>query len=112
MATLTLPTPSTSSDEVVRISVLVIEDDRAEAVNIAGPVASAVRSAFADPRLSGPLQTLRMDADRLIGRIRERWDAPFAEDEAPQFWEKSDGSTIVRWCVERKRARLPRFTQN
>ena len=81
---------------------MVVRDEHAEAVTIAGPVSSAVRTAFADPRLAEPLRTLRMDADRLIGRIVARWEQPEHAHETRQMWEKSNGSTIARWCVDRK----------
>jgi len=91
----------------VRIAVLVTEDHRAEAIKVAGPVRSAVKAAFAHPRLTGALQALQMDPDRLIGRIESRWHDGAASPDQPQTWEKSDGSTTVRWWVERDIPRTP-----
>jgi hypothetical protein len=98
------------TDEPVRIAVLVVEDDQAEAINVAGPVRSAVRAAFAHPRLASALQALQMDSERLTGRIVARWQNPKHEHETRQLWEKSDGSTTVRWWVDRDRIRPPRVT--
>lgn len=88
-------------DRPVQIAVLLVRRDKAEAaVKVSGPVRTAVRAAFAHPRLTPALQTLQMDADRLINRIVSRWEHPGHEDE-PQEWEKSNGSTTVRWWIDR-----------
>jgi hypothetical protein len=105
VTTLTLPAPSIDDIEArdlpVRIAVLLVRRNKPEAaVKVSGPVRAAVRAAFAHPRLTAPLQTLQMDADRLINRILSRWEHPGHEDEAQQ-WEKSDGSMTVRWWVDR-----------
>lgn len=105
MTTMTLPAPSiddiAARDRPVRIAVLLVRRNKPEAaVKVSGPVRAAVRAAFAHPRLTAPLQTLQMDADRLINRIVSRWEHPGHEDEAQQ-WEKSDGSMTVRWWVDR-----------
>ena len=91
---------------------MVVCDEQVDAVTVNGPVSSAVRSAFADPRLAEPLKALRMDADRLITRIVARWEQPEHAHETRQMWEKSNsnGSTIARWCVDRKRSQPARFT--
>jgi hypothetical protein len=112
MATLTLPAALPTSDDPVRIVVVVVHDDMAESINVAGPVCSAVRSAFAHPRLAEPLETLRMDADRMIGRILSRWNSPGADRERHQMWEKSNGSTTVHWCVERRPPKLTRSSRS
>ena len=94
-------------DRPVRIAVLLVRRDKAEAaVKVTGPVRAAVRAAFAHPRLTAPLQTLQMDADRLINRIVSRWEHPGHEDEAQQ-WEKSNGVMTVRWWVDRDDALSP-----
>jgi hypothetical protein len=94
-------------DRPVRIAVLLVRRDKPEAaVKVTGPVRSAVRAVFAHPRLTGALQTLQMDADRLINRIVSRWEYPGHEDEAQQ-WEKSNGSMTVRWWVDRDDALSP-----
>ena len=98
MSTLTLPTPEAAGlERPVHIAVLVFQDDKAEAINVEGPVRNAVRSAFAHPALAAPLRALGMDADRMIGRIVARWES----SEEQQLWTKSDGSTTVRWWVDR-----------
>jgi hypothetical protein len=76
-----MPRPALSSDDVasrdrpVRIAVLLVENDKTEAVRVTGPVRAAVRAAFAHPKLTAALQTLQMDADRLVNRIVSRWGA-------------------------------------
>jgi hypothetical protein len=91
----------TAGDHPVRIAVLLVRRDEAEAaVNMTGTVRTAVRAAFAHPRLTTALQTLQMDADRLIDRIVSRWEHPGHEDETQQ-WEKSNGSMTVRWWIDR-----------
>ena len=102
-----MPPPAIPMDDVaardrpVRIAVLLVRRDKAEAaVKVTGPVRTAVRAAFAHPRLTAPLQTLQMDADRLINRIVSRWEHPGQEDEAQQ-WEKSNGAMTVRWWIDR-----------
>ncbi len=97
-------------DGPVRISVLVIDNGGAEGVDVSGPMRRTVRAAFAHPRLASPLQALQMDADRLIARIAARWEKPGFEHETSQTWEKSNGSTTVRWWVDRDLRRLPRST--
>jgi hypothetical protein len=88
-------------DRPVRIAVLLMRRDRPEAaLKVKGPVRAAVRAAFAHPGLTGALQTLQMDADRLVNRIVSRWEHPGHED-VRQQWEKSDGSTTVRWWIDR-----------
>jgi hypothetical protein len=83
----------------VRIAVLLVRRDKAEdPVKVSGPVRTAVRAAFAHPRLTAALQTLQMDADRLVNRIVSRWEH---HDEPHQQWEKSDGSMTVRWWIDR-----------
>ncbi len=109
MSTLTLPAVGKRSDETVQIAVMVVSGQRADAVTVDGPVGSAVRSAFADSRLAEPLEALHMDPERLISRIRARWEQPEHAHETRQLWEKSNGSTIVRWCVDRKRSQPPRL---
>ena len=99
MSTLTLPVSGVDREERVRISVLLVQRDGVEKVDVDGPVRSAVRSAFAHPRLAAPLQALRMDPERLIGRIASRWQSH--EHEERQLWEKSNGATTVHWCVDR-----------
>jgi hypothetical protein len=94
-------------DLPVRIAVLLVRHDKAEAaVNMTGPVRTTVRAAFAHPRLAAALQTLQMDADRLINRIVSRWEHPGHEDEAQQ-WEKSNGSMTVRWWIARDDVLFP-----
>ena len=91
-------------DRPVRIAVLLVRGDKAgaeAAVNVSGPVRSAVRAAFAHPRLTAALQALQMDADRLVSRIVSRWEHPGHVGEASQQWEKSNGSLTVRWWVDR-----------
>jgi len=83
--------------------VLLVRRDKAEAeatVKVTGPVHTAVRAVFAHPRLTAALQTLQMDADRLVNRIVSRWERPGHEDQGQQ-WEKSDGSMTVRWWIDR-----------
>jgi len=80
--------------------------DAEAAVKVTGPVHSAVQAAFAHPRLATALQTLQMDADRLVNRIVSRWERPGHEDKSQQ-WEKSDGSVTVRWWIDRDDARSP-----
>jgi hypothetical protein len=99
------PTLSTAElavrDRPVRVAVLLMRRDKPEAaIKVAGPVRTAVRAAFAHPKLTGALQTLQMDADRLINRIVARWEHPGHEHET-QHWEKSDGSMTVRWWIDR-----------
>jgi hypothetical protein len=90
-----------AGDHPVRIAVLLVRRDKAEAaVNMTGTVRTAVRAAFDHPRLTAALQTLQMDADRLIDRIVARWEHSGHEDEVQQ-WEKSNGSTTVRWWIDR-----------
>jgi hypothetical protein len=101
-----MPRPTFSSDDVVsrdrpvRIAVLLVQNDKTEAVRVAGPVRAAVRAAFAHPKLATALQTLQMDADRLVNRIVSRWGRPGHEDEAHQEWLKSNGSMTVRWWID------------
>jgi hypothetical protein len=93
----------------VRIAVLLVRRDKAEAeaaVKVTGPVHTAVRAVFAHPRLTAALQTLQMDADRLVNRIVSRWERPGHEDKGQQ-WEKSDGSMTVRWWIDRDDALSP-----
>jgi hypothetical protein len=91
----------TTRDCPVRIAVLLFRRDKAEAaVKVTGSVRSAVGAAFAHPRLIGALETLQMDADRLIDRIVSRWEHPGHED-ATQQWEKSKGAVTVRWWIDR-----------
>jgi hypothetical protein len=85
----------------VRIAVLLVQNDKTEAVRVTGPVRAAVRAAFAHPRLTAALQTLQMDADRLVNRIVSRWERAGHEDEGHQEWQKSNGSMSVRWWVDR-----------
>ena len=87
-------------DRPVRIAVLLVQSDATEAVKVAGPVRTAVRAAFAHPKLTAALQTLQMDADRLVNRIVSRWERPGHED-AHQEWQKSNGSMTVRWWIDR-----------
>jgi hypothetical protein len=87
-------------DRPVRIAVLLVQSDATEAVKVAGPVRTAVRAAFAHPKLTAALQTLQMDADRLVNRIVSRWERPGHEGDR-QEWQKSNGSTTVRWWVDR-----------
>jgi hypothetical protein len=92
-----------ASDRPVRIAVLLVRRDKAEAeatVKVTGPVQTAVRAVFAHPRLTAALQALQMDADRLVNRIVSRWERPGHEDKGQQ-WEKSDGSMTVRWWIDR-----------
>lgn len=98
-----LSTPDVATiDRPVRIDVLVVRRDKAEAaVKLTGPVRSTVRQAFAHPKLATALQTLQMDSDRLVGRIVSRWEKPGNENEDHQLWVKSNGSTTVRWWVNR-----------
>ena len=106
MTTLTrtaLPSDIAPRDRPVRIAVLLVRRDKAEAeaaVKVTGPVHTAVRAVFAHPRLTAALQTLQMDADRLVNRIVSRWERPGHEDQGQQ-WEKSDGSMTVRWWIDR-----------
>jgi hypothetical protein len=102
-----MPHPRLSTDDIappdrsVRIAVLLMRRDKPEAaVKVTGPVRPAVRAVFTHPKLTAPLQTLQMDADRLINRIVSRWEHPGHEDQAQQ-WEKSNGSMTVRWWVDR-----------
>ena len=81
---------------------MVVHGSDVEVATADGPVRSAVRSAFANPRLIGPLRRLRMDPDRMIDRITADWDDPTRPSDAGQMWEKTDGSTIVRWFVDRR----------
>jgi hypothetical protein len=108
-----MPRPCASIDDIparnrpVRIAVLLVRRDKAEAtVKLTGPVRTAVRTAFAHPKLTAALQTLQMDADRLINRIVSRWEHPGYEDAAQQ-WEKSNGSMTVRWWIDRDDALSP-----
>jgi hypothetical protein len=108
-----MPAPAHSIDDAaagdrpVRIAVLLVRRDKAEAaVKMTGTVRTAVRGAFAHPRLTAALQTLHMDADRLINRIVSRWEHPGHEDEAQQ-WEKSNGSLTVRWWIDRDEGLSP-----
>jgi hypothetical protein len=97
------PSDIAPHDRPVRISVLLVRRDKAEAeatVKVTGPVHTAVRAVFAHPRLTAALQTLQMDADRLVNRIVSRWERPGHEDQGQQ-WEKSDGSVTVRWWIDR-----------
>jgi hypothetical protein len=107
-----MPRPALSTDDIaatdrpVRIAVLLVRRDKAEAaVKVSGPVRTAVRAAFAHPRLTAALQTLQMDADRLVNRIVARWEHSGHENEAQQ-WEKSNGSMTVRWWIDRDDGRL------
>jgi DNA primase len=99
-----MPRPALSTDDVpsrdrlVRIVVLLVQNDKTESVKVTGPVRAAVRAAFAHPRLTAALQTLQMDADRLVNRIVSRWEH---HDEPHQQWEKSNGSMTVRWWIDR-----------
>ena len=96
-------------DRPVRIAVLLVRRDKADAeatVKVTGPVHTAVRAAFAHPRLTAALQSLQMDADRLVNRIVSRWERPGHEDKGQQ-WEKSDGSMTVRWWIDRDDALSP-----
>jgi hypothetical protein len=94
-------------DRPVRIAVLLVQRDKADAaVKVTGPVRTAVQTVFAHPRLTAALQTLQMDADRLISRIVSRWEHPGYEDEAQQ-WEKSNGSLTVCWWIDRDDALSP-----
>jgi uncharacterized protein (DUF2267 family) len=111
----TMSPPALSSDDVaardrpVRIAVLLVRRDKTEAeaaLKVAGPVHAAVRAVFAHPRLTAALQTLQMDADRLVNRIVSRWERPGHEDKGQQ-WEKSDGSMTVRWWIDRDDALSP-----
>jgi hypothetical protein len=101
-----MPRPALSSDDVasrdrpVRIAVLLVENDKTEAVRVTGPVRAAVRAAFAHPKLTAALQTLQMDADRLVNRIVSRWGHPGHDDEGRQEWRKSNGSMTVRWWID------------
>ena len=104
MATLTQPALPRIDEIPVRIAVLVMGPDDPTAVSVSGPVRNAVRSAFAHPRLAAPLRSLQMDADRLIGRILARWEDPTHAAETHQQWVKSDGSTTVRWWIDRDAA--------
>lgn len=108
-----MPPPALTIDHIatcdrpVRIAVLLFRRDKAEAaVKVTGPVRTAVRAAFAHPRLTGALQTLQMDADRLSNRILSRWEHPGHED-ATQHWEKSNGVLTVRWWIDRDDVRPP-----
>jgi hypothetical protein len=102
---MTMPRPALSTDDVpsgdrlVRIVVLLVQNDKTESVKVTGPVRAAVRAAFAHPRLTAALQTLQMDADRLVNRIVSRWERP-GHDEGRQEWQKSNGSTTVRWWID------------
>lgn len=95
------PTDIPLRDRRVRIAVLLVQSDTAEAVNVAGPVRTAVSAAFAHPKMTAALQTLQMDADRLVNRIVSRWERPGHENDARQEWQKSNGSTTVRWWIDR-----------
>jgi len=64
------PTDIAPRDRPVRIAVLLVQSDTAEAVKVAGPVRTAVRAAF-------------------------------AQNDAHQEWQKSNGSTTVRWWIDR-----------
>jgi hypothetical protein len=89
-----------SRDRLVRIVVLLVQNNKTEAVRVTGPVRAAVRAAFAHPRLTAALQTLQMDADRLVNRIVTRWERPGHDDEGRQEWQKSNGSMTVRWWID------------
>ena len=103
-----LPTDDiASSQRPVQIAVLLVHSGKTEAVKVAGPVRAAVRTAFAHPKLTAALQTLQMDADRLVNRIVSRWERPGHEDEGHQEWHKSNGSMSVRWWVDRDDALSP-----
>jgi hypothetical protein len=95
------PTDIPPRDRPVRIAVLLVQSDTAEAVKVAGPVHTAVRAAFAHPKMTAALQTLQMDADRLVNRIVSRWERPGHENDAHQEWQKSNGSMTVRWWIDR-----------
>jgi hypothetical protein len=96
-------------DRPVRIAVLLVQRDKAAAeaaVKVTGPVRTAVRTVFAHPKLTVALETLQMDADRLINRIVSRWEHPGYEEQTQQ-WEKSNGSMTVRWWIDRDDALSP-----
>jgi hypothetical protein len=53
------------------------------------------------------LQTLQMDADRLVNRIVSRCERPGHENDAHQEWQKSNGSMTVRWRIDRDEVLSP-----
>jgi len=89
-----------SCDRLVRIVVMLVQNGKTESVKVTGPVRAAVRAAFAHPRLTTALQTLQMDADRLVNRIVSRWERRGHDDEGHQEWTKSNGSMTVRWWID------------